>query len=92
MKPLTGKVAIVTGASAPRGIGRAIALGLAQDGASVVVTDIKGKVDIDGAEQDKMNLLTKTVSEKATDSRYNPAQFQDSNVPLEHNRAPCPNP
>jgi NAD(P)-dependent dehydrogenase (short-subunit alcohol dehydrogenase family) len=92
MKPLTGKVAIVTGASAPRGIGRAIALRLAQDGVLVVVTDIKGKVDIDGAEQEEMNLLTKTVSEKATDSRYNPAQCQDSNVPLEHNRAPCPNP
>ncbi len=63
MKPLKGKVAIVTGASAPRGIGRAIALRLAQDGASVVVTDIKGKVDIDGAEQDKTDLLAKTISE-----------------------------
>ncbi len=38
MLPLINKVAIVTGAS--RGIGRAIALGLARDGASVVASDI----------------------------------------------------
>ena len=63
MKPLAGKVAIVTGASAPHGIGRAIALRLAQDGAFVVVTDIKGKMNINGVEQDKMNLLANTVSE-----------------------------
>jgi 3-oxoacyl-[acyl-carrier protein] reductase len=37
---LDGKVAIVTGASHPMGIGRAIALELGQRGASVVVTDL----------------------------------------------------
>ena len=36
--PLTAKVAIVTGAGRMRGIGRAIALRLAQDGADTVVT------------------------------------------------------
>jgi NAD(P)-dependent dehydrogenase (short-subunit alcohol dehydrogenase family) len=36
--PLAGKVAIVTGAGRMRGIGRAIALRLAQDGADVAVT------------------------------------------------------
>ncbi|WP_166418388.1 SDR family NAD(P)-dependent oxidoreductase [Cochlodiniinecator piscidefendens] len=41
MKPLEGKVAIVTGASAPQGIGRATALRLAKDGASVVVADLQ---------------------------------------------------
>jgi 3-oxoacyl-[acyl-carrier protein] reductase len=63
MKSLSGKVAIVTGAFAPRGIGRATALRLAQDGASVVITDIKGKTNINGDEQDKTNLLASTVSE-----------------------------
>ena len=38
--PLAGKVAIVTGAGRMRGIGRAIALRLAEDGADVVVSAI----------------------------------------------------
>jgi NAD(P)-dependent dehydrogenase (short-subunit alcohol dehydrogenase family) len=36
----TKKVALVTGAGSPRGIGRATALALAREGASVVITDI----------------------------------------------------
>jgi 3-oxoacyl-[acyl-carrier protein] reductase len=63
MKPLAGKVAIVTGASAPRGIGRAIAIRLAQDGASVVVTDVEGRFSIDGVEHDKSDLLASIMSE-----------------------------
>ena len=43
---LTGKVAIVTGSSANGGIGHAIAMGFAQHGAEIVVSDI----DDEGAE------------------------------------------
>jgi len=40
MKLLEGKVAIVTGAGRPKGMGRASALKLAEQGAKVVVTDL----------------------------------------------------
>ena len=63
MKPLSGKVAIVTGASAPRGIGRAIALRLALDGAAVVVTDVSGKICIDNVDIEISDLLNATVLE-----------------------------
>jgi NAD(P)-dependent dehydrogenase (short-subunit alcohol dehydrogenase family) len=39
---LRGRVALVTGAGSPRGIGRAIALGLAREGARVVAADLDG--------------------------------------------------
>jgi NAD(P)-dependent dehydrogenase (short-subunit alcohol dehydrogenase family) len=40
MRPLAGRVALVTGAARPRGIGRATALGLARMGADVACLDI----------------------------------------------------
>jgi NAD(P)-dependent dehydrogenase (short-subunit alcohol dehydrogenase family) len=47
MKPLEGKVAIVTGCGRPKGIGRAAALRLAEHGADVVVTDLCRKYEGD---------------------------------------------
>jgi len=61
MKPLSQKVAVVTGASAPHGIGRAIAHRLAADGAFVVVTDIDGVMDVDGKQVSRIDLLNDIV-------------------------------
>jgi 3-oxoacyl-[acyl-carrier protein] reductase len=47
MKPLQGKVAIVTGTGRPHGIGRSTALRLAEHGADVVVTDLCRKYEGD---------------------------------------------
>lgn len=65
MLPLKGKVALVTGASAPRGIGRAISRRLADDGAAVVVTDIGGFMDVDGKATSRSDLLAGLVSDIA---------------------------
>ncbi|MCH7714082.1 MAG: glucose 1-dehydrogenase [Chloroflexi bacterium] len=46
MYDLNGKVAVVTGAGGRHGIGRAIALRLAEEGADVVVTDIQRSTDM----------------------------------------------
>ncbi|MDX8507279.1 SDR family NAD(P)-dependent oxidoreductase [Mesorhizobium captivum] len=62
MKPLAGRIAIVTGSSAPRGIGRAIALRLAQEGATIVVTDLDGSIEIDGVNCETKPLLAETVA------------------------------
>ena len=62
MNPLDGKVAIITGASAPRGIGRAIAARLAQDGAVSVLTDIDGTVEFDSHSHDRLELLSSHVA------------------------------
>jgi NAD(P)-dependent dehydrogenase (short-subunit alcohol dehydrogenase family) len=56
---LQGKVAIVTGAAHPKGIGRAIATAMQAEGAHVVITDIAGAEgldDCDGLACDVTNL------------------------------------
>jgi 3-oxoacyl-[acyl-carrier protein] reductase len=63
MHPLKGKVAVVTGASAPHGIGRAIALRLAEDGADVVVTDVDGVMEGNDEMAWRADLLDGLVSE-----------------------------
>jgi NAD(P)-dependent dehydrogenase (short-subunit alcohol dehydrogenase family) len=60
---LSGKVALVTGASAPNGIGRAIALKLAGNGAHVVVTDIDGMIPVMGGTRATLDLLDELVAE-----------------------------
>lgn len=64
---LTGKVAVVTGAS--RGLGRAMALGLANAGAKVVVTDIldTSKTVEDIKKMDRETLGLKVDVTKKTD-------------------------
>lgn len=63
MELLAGKSAIVTGAAGPNGIGRAIALRLAREGASVLVSDVQGCLVVDGVEHGKPDLLGATVTE-----------------------------
>lgn len=63
MKPLSGQVALVTGASAPNGIGRAIALRLAEDGAAIVATDLGGITEVDGDPIDRSELLQNLAGE-----------------------------
>ncbi|MEM9279081.1 MAG: SDR family oxidoreductase, partial [Pseudomonadota bacterium] len=50
---------------APLGIGRAIAIRLAQDGANVVVTDINDRIEIAGKNHARVELLDALVSEIA---------------------------
>lgn len=75
MKPLSGKVALITGASAPRGIGRAIALRLAQDGAFVVVTDMHAAANQRLAMEDECTI------DEIKQKRYAGVALRDAGLP-----------
>ncbi|MEM6985195.1 MAG: SDR family oxidoreductase, partial [Pseudomonadota bacterium] len=62
MRSLDGKVALITGASAPRGIGRAVAARLAREGAHVVLSDLDGDFAPEGRSQDRRELMAQGVA------------------------------
>ena len=69
---LQGKVAIVTGAAHPKGIGRAIAVALQRQGGTVVATDIEGATGLeegngvacDVTDREQVNALIQHVIEQ----------------------------
>ncbi len=63
MGQLDGKVAVVTGAA--QGIGRAIADGLARDGARIVVADLRGAEDAAATYPDGVGLTVDVADETA---------------------------
>jgi NAD(P)-dependent dehydrogenase (short-subunit alcohol dehydrogenase family) len=65
MSALDGKVAIVTGGA--QGIGRAIAEGLAAQGARIVIADLKGAEEAAGAFEDGVGLTVDVASEGDTE-------------------------
>ena len=70
MKLLEGKVAVVTGAA--RGIGKAIALRFAEEGASVVFTDLKVDENFQNTEKELQALGVQDTRRTRPISRTRP--------------------
>jgi NAD(P)-dependent dehydrogenase (short-subunit alcohol dehydrogenase family) len=79
MYDLSGKVALVTGAGGRHGIGRAIATRLAQEGADVVVTDVRQSLEAIRAEDRQAGWegLTSVVGEIEAMGRHSLGLFSD---------------
>jgi len=69
MAVMAGKVALVTGSG--RGIGREIALNLAQSGAKVVVNDLGAAVDGDGGDLGPADQVVKEIKDAGGDAVAN---------------------
>mgnify|MGYP001408362913 FL=1 len=76
MKVLTDKVAVITGGA--RGIGKAIALELAEAGANIAITDIAPQPDMDAAVEE-----IKSFGVQATAINSNASSFADTQQAIE---------
>ena len=75
MSLLEGRVAVVTGAG--RGIGRAIALCLADEGAKVVVNDIGVSLGGEGTDEDPAALVCKEIAGRGAEAVANRDRVDD---------------
>ena len=75
MSLLEGRVAVVTGAG--RGIGRAIALCLADEGAKVVVNDIGVSLGGEGTDEDPAALVCKEIVGRGAEAMANRDRVDD---------------
>ena len=83
---LQGRSAIVTGAG--RGIGRAIALGLAAEGASVVVNDVGGSAAGDGFDESPAQQVAAEIGENGGNAVPSYDSVADFRAPPRSSRPP----